>query len=115
MASLPECLQALRSLAERLDEVPLDVRGRFVVNRTLACRVPDLDAVFLATLDQDGLGQLRCEPGQATAGAQVRLSTSSDDLLALIAGELSAPTAWATGRLKVEAGVLDLLKLRALL
>jgi hypothetical protein len=32
-----------------------------------------------------------------------------------VEGELSPPIAWATGRLKVQASPLDLLKLRALL
>jgi len=115
VASLPECELALQSLADRLAGLPADVRGRYVVTRTLACRVTDLDAVFLATLSDEGLEQLRCRTGRDTAGAQVRLAACSDDLLALVAGELSPPAAWATGRLKVEASVFDLLKLRTLL
>ena len=115
MATLPECDNALRSLAQRLADVPPEVRGKYVVSRTLACRVPDLDVVFLARLNDGGLAELRCLQGSDTAGAQVRLAAQSDDLLLLVAGELSAPAAWATGRLKVEASVLDLLKLRTLL
>lgn len=115
MASLPECEQALQSLVARLADVPAHVRGRYVVSRTLACRVPDLDVVFLANLGDDGIEELRHAPGDDTAGAQVRLAADSDDLLALVQGELSPPAAWATGRLKVEASVLDLLKLRTLL
>jgi len=115
VASLAECEQALQYLAARLAEVPSDIRSRYVVDRTVACRVPDLDSVFLARLGHDGIEDLRCSPGGDAAGAQVRLAARSDDLLALLAGELSPPTAWATGRLKVEASVLDLLKLRSLL
>mgnify|MGYP000031662464 CR=1 FL=1 len=36
MASLPECEQALHDLAARLAEVPANVRGKYVVDRTLA-------------------------------------------------------------------------------
>ena len=115
MASLSECELALATLVLRLSEVPPDVRGRYVVSRTLSCRVPDLDVVFLARLGDEGLADLQCASGADTCGAQVRLSTRSDDLLALVSGEMSPPAAWATGRLKVEASVLDLLKLRALL
>lgn len=115
MATLPECEQALTGLAERLAAVPADVRGKYVVSRSVACRVPDLDVVFLASLGDEGLDKLRWEHGRDTQGAQVRLAASSDDLVALVAGELSPPAAWATGRLKVEASVLDLLKLRTLL
>lgn len=115
MASLQQCHEAVQSLVDRLAEVHPDVRGRYVVTRTLSCRVPDLEVVFLATLNDAGIDGLRCVDGADTEGAQVRLSAQSDDLLALIAGELSPPSAWATGRLKVEASVLDLLKLRTLL
>lgn len=115
VASVQQCETALRSLADRLCSIDPDVRARYVVERTLACRVPDLDVVFLATLNDDGLEQLRCYDGDDTDGAQVRLAAASDDLLALLEGELSPPVAWATGRLKVQASPMDLLKLRALL
>lgn len=115
MASVQECQRALQSLADRLSSVDPDVRARYVVTRTLACRVPDLDVVFLATLNDEGIEELRCAAGAGTDGAQVRLVAASDDLLALVEGELSPPVAWATGRLKVQASPLDLLKLRSLL
>lgn len=115
MASVQECEQALTALAEKLAAVDPELRARYVVTRTLACRVPDLDVVFLATLNDEGIEELRRADGNDTDGAQVRLSAASDDLLALVGGELSAPMAWATGRLKVQASPLDLLKLRALL
>lgn len=115
MASVNECEQALRSLADRLAAVDPEVRGKYIVSRTVACRVPDLDVVFLATLDDTGIADLRCADGVDPDRAQVRLAAASDDLLCLVSGTLSPPAAWATGRLKVEASVLDLLKLRALL
>ncbi len=40
---------------------------------------------------------------------------NSDDLLALTDGTLGLPAAWASGRVKLEAGILDLMKLRSLL
>ena len=115
MASVDDCDAALRSLAERLAAVDAETRNRYVIARTVACRVPDLDVVFLGRLDEHGLQDVRCIPGSDTADAQVRLAASSDDLLALVGGTLAVPAAWATGRLKIEASVLDLLKLRSLL
>ena len=115
MASVEECQEAVRLLFERIAAVDPEVRSKYVVNRTVCCRITDLDVVFHARLADEGLSDLRCEDGNGTDGAQVRLATASDDLLALIAGTLSPPVAWATGRLKVEASVLDLLKLRTLL
>ena len=115
MATVEDCERALQSLADRLAEVDPEIRARHVVTRTLACRVPDLDVVFLARLCDEGLAELRCSDGADADGAQVRLAAASDDLLALVDGELSPPMAWATGRLKVQASPMDLLKLRALL
>lgn len=115
MASVQDCEQALQSLADRLAAVDPDLRSRYTVHRTVSCTVTDLEVVFHATLDHGGLGDLRWQAGCDNRGAQVRLATASDDLLALVSGSLSPPAAWAKGRLKIEASVLDLLKLRALL
>lgn len=40
---------------------------------------------------------------------------AGDDLIALVNGELHFARAWAAGRVKLEAGVRDLLRLRKLL
>jgi putative sterol carrier protein len=40
---------------------------------------------------------------------------TSDDLLALVDGRLKMASAWATGRVKIDAGIRDLLKLRSIL
>ncbi len=113
MATLEQCQAAVASLVERLEQVEPEVRRKYAVERTLACRVRDLEVVFLAEFDEDGTIS---EIITAEAGtAQVRLAANSDDLIALIEGRLALPAAWATGRLKIDASLLDLLKLRALL
>jgi putative sterol carrier protein len=112
VATLQECEQALRSLADRLAAVDPAQRDKHVVERTVSCRITDLGVIFVGRLDGDGLQDVRQTDD---SGAQVRLATSSDDLLSLSEGNLGVPAAWATGRLKIEASVLDLLKLRSLL
>jgi predicted lipid carrier protein YhbT len=112
VATVEQCEQALRSLAARLAAVEAETRARHVVQRTVTCRVTDLDVVFRARLDEHGLQDVEQVDDPS---AQVRLATSSDDLVALVDGRLGVPSAWAAGRLKVEASVLDLLKLRSLL
>ena len=112
MATLQECELALRSLADKLAAVDAEQRAKYVVERTVSCSVTDLGVVFTGRLDGDGLTDVRQTDDTA---AQVRLAASSDDLIALSEGELGVPAAWATGRLKIEASVLDLLKLRSLL
>jgi predicted lipid carrier protein YhbT len=112
VATVEQCEQALRALAAKLAAVDAETRGKYVVERTISCTVRDLGVVFAGQVDGEGLTDVR----QVEApSAQVRLTTSSDDLLALADGRLGVPAAWATGRLKIEASVLDLLKLRSLL
>lgn len=119
MASLEQCEDALRSLVERLEQVDPDLRRKYAIERTVTCRVSDLDVLFLAQLAEDGtvstIETIGTDDAGERSGAQVGLTVRSDDLLALIEGRLGLPTAWATGRLKIEASLLDLLKLRALL
>jgi predicted lipid carrier protein YhbT len=112
VATVEQCAAALQSLADRLNAVDADVRNKYVVERTVSCRIPDLGVVFRGRLDDRGLTDVRQVDDPS---AQVRLTAASDDLLALTEGRLGAPAAWATGRLKIEASVLDLLKLRSLL
>jgi len=45
----------------------------------------------------------------------LRLTTTSDDLLALTDGSLPVMRAWTSGRLRIDASIVDLLKLRTLL
>ena len=113
MATLEAVEQAVHGLLERLAEVDPDIRRKYAVERTVACKVRDLDVVFLARFDEAGCIQdlTTSERGDA----QVKLAASSDDLIALIEGRLAVPSAWATGKLKIDASMLDLLKLRSLL
>jgi predicted lipid carrier protein YhbT len=113
VATLRAVEKAVKGLLERLAEVDPDVRRKYAVERTVACRVRDLDIVFLGSFDEDGM--LRDLTTAERGDGQVKLSASSDDLIALIEGRLSVPTAWATGKLKIDASMLDLLKLRSLL
>jgi len=113
VATLEQCQAAVASLVERLAQVDTETRRTYAVERTVACRVRDLGVVFLATFDDDGT--ISEVVTAETGTAQVRLTASSDDLIALIEGRLAPAAAWATGRLKIDASVLDLLKLRALL
>src|SRR4051794_34292757 len=112
MASLEECRAALHELATRLAEVDPDLRRKHTVDRTLSCHLSDLDVTFWATLSENGLDDVTDEPQQ---DAQVRLTTTSDDLIALCTGDLAFASAWARGRVRIDASVLDLLKLRSLI
>jgi hypothetical protein len=111
MATREECLEALQGLAKRLSEVDHDVRRKHAVDRTLSCNVSDLGVTYQGRLHDGSLVDVREDDGPA----QIRLQVNSDDLLALVDGRLNFASAWAKGKLRVDASVLDLLRLRTLL
>ena len=74
--------------------------------------MPDLDVTFSGSAQRRAHRRHHHRPrpeGPDPAHA------SSDDLVALTEGDLNFGQAWLAGRVKVEAGVRDLLKLRSML
>ncbi len=114
MASVQDCERALLTLTDRFSALDAGIRSRYALERTVSWHVVDLEVVFTVRVADGEMGELKCADASAVLDdAQVRLTTDSDDLIALAGGALSPPAAWATGRLTVEAGVLDLLRLRS--
>ena len=112
MATIDEVWATVHGLAARLDALEPELRRKHLVERTVSCRVYDLDVTFVGRITDEGLRDVHTEQADR---AQVRLSCSSDDLVALSEGRLAIATAFATGRLRVQAGPMDLLKLRQLI
>ncbi len=110
MATVAQCEQALRELSAMLAAGDSEAAASF--DRSVSCRVRDLDVVFSGRLRD---GALQDMVQTESTKADIRLSTDSDDLVGLVNGSLSFGTAWASGRLKVDASVFDLLKLRRML
>jgi putative sterol carrier protein len=75
----------------------------------------DPDVNFAGRLRTGSLTDIRQVSAAEAATAKVRLHMSGDDLVRLVAGELKMASAWASGQVKIEAGVLDLVKLRSIL
>ncbi|MCP3788041.1 SCP2 sterol-binding domain-containing protein [Micromonospora sp. A3M-1-15] len=111
MASVDECRQALRDLATRLDR-HADVQGRIDLDRSLACRVTDLDTAFHGRLEGGRLVDLADGDDPK---AKIALSASSDDLVALVHGQLDIMKAVGARRVSIKANPFDLMKLRKLL
>jgi putative sterol carrier protein len=88
------------------------VRNKYAIERTVSCRITDLGTTWSARVCDDGIEDLTTEDGTK---AQVRLSVASDDLLALVEGRLAIATAFATGKLRIQASPLDLLRLGSFL
>jgi len=114
MATAEECRQALESLTGRLAELDQADREAHLVDRVISITVPDLGVTFVTHLGPDGASPVTVANG-SDGPAQVRFTSKSDDLVALAADPGSIGRAWLTGRLKVEASIFDLLRLRKLL
>jgi len=114
MATAEECRQALERLTGRIQEMDPADRAAYLVERDISCTVSDLGVTFLTHLGPDGASPVTVANG-SDGQAQVRFTTKSDDLLALADDPGSIGRAWLTGRLKVQASIFDLLRLRKVL
>jgi predicted lipid carrier protein YhbT len=112
MATVEECEAAMHKLAERMQSPEAaDARGK-VLERSVSCTLRDLGVTFAGELRGGGIEGIQ-KVDRPTG--QIKLTTTSDDLVALVDGRLNLAKAWAAGRLKIDASVFDLLRLRALL
>ncbi|MBM9506058.1 alkyl sulfatase C-terminal domain-containing protein [Actinacidiphila acididurans] len=115
MATVEECRSALDRFSAGLARAEGDAKAAAALDRSLSCRITDLDITFTGRLADGGIQDVIEVPGTPVDKAQIRLSMTGDDLVALVAGELSFAKAWAAGRVKVQASLRDALRLRSLL
>jgi SCP-2 sterol transfer family len=114
MATAQECRAALESLTARIAQMDAKDRAAHLADRTMSCRITDLDVTFVTRLTPDGAGDIT-EAAPGDRPAQIRFAARSDDVLAIAASPGTFARAWLAGRLKVEGSVLDLLRLRKLM
>ncbi|MGP3685088.1 SCP2 sterol-binding domain-containing protein [Streptomyces sp. IBSNAI002] len=115
MATIQECRDALDRLSDNLAGADGGVRGAAALDRSLSCHITDLDQTFTGRLDDGRIRVDTLTAGPPATKAEIRLAMTGDDLLALVAGELKFAKAWASGRVRLEAGFRDLLRLKSLL
>jgi hypothetical protein len=109
---MDECLTALKGILGDIAANPAAAG----LDRSLSCRLTDLKEVVLGRLSSGTVRDLHVVPdGPSVPKADIRLTMSSDDLMALTDGRLHFGSAWATGKVKLEAGLRDLLRLRKIL
>ena len=115
MATKAEVQRQLEILMARLDGNQAGVRSAIPGRRLLRCEVPDLAAAWWAVVDQGHVSP----PTEAAPGdgrpADITLRVASDDLVDLVEGRVSFLSAFSAGRVRVDANLLDLLRLRSLL
>ena len=112
MATMEQCIKALEGILGDLAKNPAAAG----LDRSLSCRLTDLGQVVLGRLSSGAVRDLHVVPdGPAVPKADIRLTMTSDDLVALTEGDLNFGSAWMNGRVKLEAGLRDVLRLRKLL
>ncbi|MFG2605137.1 sterol-binding protein [Streptomyces sp. NPDC048514] len=115
MATVEECRTALGKLSDNMQDSEGDVRAAAALDRSVSCHITDLDVTFAGRMTGGRIEVEETRPGSPREKAQIRLAMAGDDLVALVDGELTFATAWSRGRVKLEASLLDLFRLRKLL
>jgi hypothetical protein len=112
VATIDECMTALQGVLGPI----ASSKAAAGLDRSLSCRLTDLDQVVLGRLSSGAVKDMHVVPdGPAVPKADIRLTMTSEDLLAMTRGELSFTKAWASGRVRLEAGIRDILRLRSAL
>ncbi|MCX4991910.1 MULTISPECIES: SCP2 sterol-binding domain-containing protein [unclassified Streptomyces] len=115
MATIEECRTALDKLSDNMASAEGDVRTAAALDRSLSCRITDLDITFVGRLKHGRIEVLDTLQGPPPDKAQIRLTMNGDDLVSMVNGELNFAKAWGSGRVKLEASLRDLFRLRTLL
>ncbi len=115
MATFEECRAALEKLSDSMGAAQGDVRAAASLDRSVSCRITDLDVTFVGRMTGGRIVVHDTLQGPPREKAQIRLAMTGDDLVALVDGELHFAKAWGSGRVRLEAGLRDLFQLRKLL
>ncbi|MBQ0829940.1 sterol-binding protein [Streptomyces tagetis] len=115
MATIEECRAALERLAGNMGGADGAVRAAAGPARTVSCHITDLDVTFAGRMADGRIEVRETLPGPPRERARIRLAMTGDDLVALVDGALPFARAWGSGRVRLEAGLRDLLRLRKLL
>jgi hypothetical protein len=113
MNSPEECRQALQKLAGRLSELSPADRDAYFGNRTISVTIPDLGVTYATDLSGADAPVREVAPGDPPA--DIRLTASSDEVMSLAESPMNIARSWVAGRVKIEASMKDLFRLRRLL
>ncbi|WP_330456974.1 sterol-binding protein [Streptomyces sp. NBC_00820] len=115
MATIEQCRAALEKLSDNMQGAEGDVRAAAALDRSVSCHVTDLDVTFAGRMTGGRIQVDETYPGAPRERARIRLAMAGDDLVSLVDGGLNFATAWGSGRIRLEASLLDLFQLRKLL
>jgi SCP-2 sterol transfer family protein len=113
MYSAEECREALQKLVGRLAELSPSDRENYFGNRSVSLTIPDLGITYVTKLDSGDEQVREAQPGEPPA--DIRLTASSDEVVSLSESPMNIARSWVAGRVKIEASMKDLFRLRKLL
>ena len=113
MNSAEECRVALQKLAGRLSDLSPGERDQYFGNRSMSVTIPDLGVTYATRLGSGDDPVHDVTPGEPPA--DIRLTANSDEVLALAQQPMNIARSWMSGKIKIEASVKDLFRLRRLL
>jgi hypothetical protein len=113
MRSAEECREALEKLAGRLADLSPADREEYFGNRTISVSIPDLGVTFMTRLGAGHDLVTKAAPGDPPA--DIRITANSDEVVSLAESPMNIARAWVAGRVKIEASIKDLYRLRRLL
>ena len=113
MKSAEECREALQKLAGRLAELNPADRDEYFGNRSISVTIPDLGVTYVTNMGK-GDDPVH-EVGPDDPLADLRMTANSDEVVALAESPMNIARAWMAGRVKIEASMKDLFRLRKLL
>lgn len=112
MATVAEVEAVLAELLSRFADVDSGTRAMLPSRRVIEARFPDLGIVRHAEWHEGELHVLDASPQRRP---DIRVTVDSDDLVAMAEGRLSFSRAYAANRIRLDASMTDLLRLRAVL
>ncbi|MCY9784676.1 SCP2 sterol-binding domain-containing protein [Nocardiopsis sp. EMB25] len=116
MSSIEACLAGIARVNERIIAQPESERRKHIRERSVSVVVPDLSTVFDMRLTLDGLVDITHRPSDQTAPSpQVRVTVGSADLVELAEDRMDYARALLTRRVRVDASISDLLRMRRLM
>ena len=113
MKSAEQCREALQKLASRMSDLSPADRDAYFGNQTMSVTIPDLGVTFGTRLDSGDAPVREIGPGEPPA--DIRLTANSDEVVSLAESPMNIARAWVAGRVKIEASMQDLFRLRRLL
>ncbi len=112
VAEVEEVEAILDAFLGRLAQVDPSSRAVMPGRRTIEAQCPDLE-LFRYGVWNNGVLTRSDEP--VTRRPDIRIAVRSDDLVRLSTGEMTFAQAYLGGRIRIDASMSDLLRLRAML